>query len=81
MVQRGPQAARELELLRAAGPARDLEARCPSGPASPASSSASVAVISCSSSVQSTELAKSIDSAPPWSLIDSGVTLTIVWQV
>ena len=35
VVQRGPQAARELELVRAAGLARDARAACPSGPASP----------------------------------------------
>src|SRR4051794_10792233 len=55
--------------------------RAPQRSSESGSSSASVAGISCSSSVQSTELAKSTDRAPPRSLIDSGVTLTTVRKV
>src|SRR3954451_16990487 len=50
--------------------------RAPQRSSESGSSRASVAGISCSSSVQSTELAKSTDRAPPCNLIDSGVTLT-----
>ena len=75
VVQRGAQAARELELVGIARPAA-TPMRAPQRSSESGSSSASVAGTSASSSVQSTLLAKSSASDPPCSLIVSGVGVT-----